>query len=114
MKNITVENLAALERALQGGGTKLVLFYSAWCPFCLAFMPAFEAQAAAAPERFIKACTDGSEELEDRFSIDVVPSVLCFEDGKLSKRLDGKLGRGLSADGLRAFAEACLEKKGGE
>ncbi len=112
MKLLTVENRGQLEQALGGGGNRLVLFYSAYCPFCLSFLPAFEAQAAAAPERFVKACTDGSEELEDLFSIDVVPTVLCFENGKLARRLDGKLGRGLSAESLAAFTAACVPGEG--
>lgn len=114
MKTLKVENRSELEKALRGEGARLVLFYSAWCPFCTAFMPAFEAQAAAAPGRFLKACTDGSEELEDLFSIEVVPTVLCFEGGKLSRRLDGRLGRGLSAEALAAFAGECGAGKGAE
>lgn len=106
MKMLTVDSRKTLEQALRGGGTKLVLFYSSYCPFCISFLPAFEAQAAAAPGRYLKACTDGGEELEDLFSIDVVPTVLCFEDGKLTRRLDGRLGRGLSAEELSSFA-AC-------
>jgi thiol-disulfide isomerase/thioredoxin len=107
MKLLTVADRKTLEQALRGGGSKLVLFYSAYCPFCVSFLPAFEAQAASDPARFLKACTDGSEELEDLFSIEVVPTVLCFEGGKLARRLDGRLGRGLSAEDLSAFAACC-------
>lgn len=112
MKLLTVDNRGQLEQALSGGENRLVLFYSAYCPFCLSFLPAFEAGAAAAPENFIKACTDGSEELEDLFAVEVVPTVLFFEGGKLSKRLDGKLGRGLSAENLAAFTAACVPGQG--
>lgn len=112
MKLLTVENRGQLEQALAGGGNRLVLFYSAYCPFCLGFLPAFEKQAAAHPDLCIKACTDGSEELEDLFAVEVVPTILFFEGGKLSKRLDGKLGRGLSAESLAAFTAACVPGQG--
>ncbi len=96
---------------LEAGGRRLVLFYSAWCPFCVAFLPAFEKQAETAPGAFLKVCTEDLPGLEDKFSIEVVPSVLCFESGRLSARLDGQLGRGLSGDSLRAFAGTCAGGK---
>lgn len=111
MKLLTVSSNAELQKALGAGGKKrLVLFYSAWCPFCTAFMPAFEKEAAADPSRFVAACTDDAGDLEDLFSIDVVPTVLCFDGAKPSARLDGRLGRGLSAAELSAFAAACLKE----
>jgi thioredoxin-like negative regulator of GroEL len=112
MKTKPLKSREEFESAVRGPEKKVVLFYSAWCPFCLSFMPAFEKQAAAAPDRFLKACTDDADELEDLFSIDVVPTVLCFEGGKLTKRLDGQLGRGLSAEQLSAFVkDRCPEER---
>ncbi len=89
----------------------ITLFYSAWCPFCLSFLPAFEALAGKR-EGFIKVCTDDLPELEDAFSIEVVPTVLCFRNGKVTARLDGELGRGLNAGSLASFAAACGKQKG--
>lgn len=85
-------------------GERLVLFYSAWCPFCTAFMPAFERQADGGAG-YARVCTDDLPELEDLFSIEVVPTVLFFSGGKLAARLDGQLGRGLTAEGLASFAK---------
>jgi thiol-disulfide isomerase/thioredoxin len=88
-------------------GGRFALFYSGYCPFCLSFLPDFEKLAAAAPAAFLKVCTDDLPELEDLFSIEVVPTVLYFKGGKLSARLDGVLGLGLTAGQLAAFAGKC-------
>ncbi len=91
-----------------GSGDRFALFYSAYCPFCSAFLPAYEKQAGA-DGRYLEVCTDDLPELEDLFSVEVVPTVLFFSGGKLAARLDGQLGRGLSAEGLADFA-----KRGGK
>jgi thioredoxin-like negative regulator of GroEL len=103
----TVKTKKEFEAELAAPGGRLALFYSAWCPFCTAFLPAFEKLAHGAPEASFKVCVDDLAELEDLFSVEVVPTVLYFEDGKLAKRLDGRLGRGLNAEGLSAFCAAC-------
>lgn len=100
----TTEQFEEAARSPEG---RLVLFYSAWCPFCTSFLPVYDKAAAAAPARFARLRTDDLEELEDRFGVEVVPTVLFFRNGKLEKRLDGLLGRGLNADQLRDFAAAC-------
>lgn len=112
MKARKIENRGELEKALCGSGTLLVLFYSAYCPFCTSFLPSFEKTAERAPGRFLKACVDGPDALDDLFAVEVVPSVLCFAGGKLARRLDGRLGRGLSPADLETFAADCLA--GGE
>jgi thioredoxin 1 len=86
---------------------RLLLFYSGWCPFCTSFLPEFEKCAAMTPGSLARVSTDKLPELEDKFSIEVVPTVLYFRDGKLVKRLDGLLGRGLNGENLRAFIKEC-------
>lgn len=107
MPTKSVKTADSFEAEVRAPDGRFALFYSAWCPFCTAFLPAFEEQAAAGGEAFIKVCTDDLPELEDRFSVEVVPTVLFFKDGRLARRLDGRLGRGLAADGLRAFLKTC-------
>ncbi len=92
---------------LAAGGERLVLFYSGWCHFCSSFMPALEKSAKGSPAVFIKLCVDDLPALEEHFAVEVVPTVLFFKDGKLAKRLDGVLGRGLTEEKLAAFAESC-------
>ena len=108
MKKITKRSDFDAELA---AGDKLALFYSAYCPFCQMFLPAFEKQAKAAPGTFVLVCTDDLPELEDLFAVEVVPTALFFRKAKLASRLDGALGRGLSEEGLAAFAKACRGAK---
>lgn len=105
-----IKSREVFEAELKAGGGVFALFYSSWCPFCTAFLPAYDGHAKKAGGAFVKVSLDDLPELEDRFSIEVVPSVLYFKGGKLSGRLDGALGRGLSAEGLAAFAGDCLAK----
>lgn len=103
----TINEKKDFDRELGSGGEKFALFYSSYCPYCRVFLPAFEKHAAGKPGAFIKVCTDSLTELEDSFSVDVVPTVLFFWDGKLEKRLDGALGVGLTEAGLAGFIKAC-------
>lgn len=107
MGAVTIKTREAFDSEMKPGEGRFALFYSAWCPFCTSFMSAYDGEAKAGAGLFIKVCTDDLPELEDRFSVEVVPTVLYFKDGKLARRLDGALGRGLTADGLRAFVAAC-------
>ena len=94
--------------ALAAAGRPLaILFYSAWCPFCTDFLPVFEKHAAAAPENFRRALTDDMPGIEDRYAIEVVPTVLFFKGGKVAGRLDGVLAAGLSEPSLAKFLKAC-------
>ena len=43
----------------------------------------------------------------EKFSVEVFPTVLFFEEGKVSKRLDGLAGAGLNRQQLEAFAKQC-------
>jgi thioredoxin 1 len=92
---------------LKSGEEKFILFYSAYCPFCLMFLPNFKKIAARLPEAFLEVSTDSLPELEDAFAVKVVPTVLFFRNGKLADRLDGILGRGLTEESLGAFVKSC-------
>ncbi|OGR44718.1 MAG: hypothetical protein A2X35_05300 [Elusimicrobia bacterium GWA2_61_42] len=108
MKTITTKD--DFDRDLGSGSESFMLFYSAWCPFCTMFLPAFEKAAAGGPAAFVKVSTDDLPELEEAFAVEVVPTVLFFKDGKLKKRLDGALGRGLTEENLKDFIKACGPK----
>jgi thioredoxin 1 len=105
VKNI--ETRTDFDREIGGEGDKLVLFHSSYCPFCVSFVPVFEKRAKAGAAFFAKVSTDALPELEDAFSIEVVPTLLFFKAGRLASRLDGVLGVGLSDDKFLAFAAAC-------
>ena len=84
-------------------GRKAVLFTASWCPFCRRFSPSFDAAASTMKGWEPVECwlEDESNPLWTRFHVEAVPTVLFFEDGKVARRLDAKLGIGLREGDLR-------------
>ena len=82
----------------------VVMFWAAWCPFCRAFKPSFDAHAAKSPGRFAVVHLDEEDNpLWERYDVRVVPSLAFFQDGVIAARKDGRLMRGLSESELQAF-----------
>jgi thiol-disulfide isomerase/thioredoxin len=76
----------------------LALFHASWCPFCRAFIKAFD-KYAAKPDaiKTIKVRIDEDENpIWETYGFEAVPSLILFENGQASKRLDCNLGRGLT------------------
>ena len=74
-----------------------VLFYAGWCPYCVRFMPVFDAAAAKAKVKVAKARIDADENpIWDDYKIEVVPTVILFKDGEEKSRVEEK-GRGIFA-----------------
>jgi thioredoxin-like negative regulator of GroEL len=86
-------------------GSAVVVFHYPYCPYCVEFIPEFEKLAAGRPG-FFRLRADLLGQIEDRHSVAVVPTVILFERGRESARLDGVQGRGLSASGLKNFLSA--------
>jgi thiol-disulfide isomerase/thioredoxin len=99
-----VKDKKELDSILNDSLEIFVLFYESWCPYCLHFLPEFEHTASNSKLKF---CRIMSPECEDLYSIDVVPTVIFFKNGKVEKRLDGVLGRGLTGQMLDALIESC-------
>lgn len=97
----TVTDAKGLDAAL-AGKKAVVLFHSTWCPFCVSFKPTFVSGTKDANGYTPVECIIDEEEnpLWDTYSIDIVPTVIFFDGGKIVKRLDGKAGKGLSAKEL--------------
>lgn len=94
-------------------GRAVVAFLAEWCPFCRAFEPEFlrPSQPGSVP-RFVADVTSEESPLWDRFGIQVVPTVIVFEDGRAVLRRDGVAGEGLGAADLRAIEEATRRPRG--
>ena len=84
-----------LENALSKKEKVFVLFYASWCPFSRKFLPIFEKYSETSPQRCMQVKIDDKAELTEKYSIDVVPTVIVFEKGTVKKRLDGEPGEGL-------------------
>ncbi len=102
-----VATLGDLDQTIKTGEKVLALFYASWCPFCRAFLPVFEAEAQRGPRHFLMVRDDG-ETMSDHYNIDVVPTVLFFEAGRLAKVLAGRRGVGLIKSDFISFAQSCL------
>jgi thioredoxin-like negative regulator of GroEL len=74
----------------------IVLFCASWCPFSQRFLAAFEKFSKSSHEGCLRIVTDDKPGLCEKYKVDVVPTVLVFEKGRVIKRLDGAGGVGLS------------------
>jgi thioredoxin 1 len=84
-----------LENMLKSKDKIIVLFYASWCPFSQRFLPIFEKYAQNNTQACLRVKTDDKASLCEKYSVDIVPTVLLFEKGKVKKRLDGVPGAGL-------------------
>ncbi len=85
----------------------LALFYAEWCPFCVSFQPLFREQQARSGQslRFVEVdISDEENTLWEEYSVEIVPTLICFDGGEVRARADGVAGRGLRAGDLRAIA----------
>jgi thioredoxin 1 len=101
MSKINLEH--NLEKVLPSKNKSIVLFYASWCPFSQRFLPVFKKYSRANPESCLEVVTDDKASLCEKYGVDVVPTVLIFEKGQLTKRLDGMAGKGLTEKQLLDF-----------
>ena len=101
MSKVNVES--GLEEMLKKKSKAVVLFYASWCPFSQRFLPTFEKYSKSKPENCLQIVTDDKPSLCEKYEVDVVPTVLIFEKGRVAKRLDGAAGIGLSEKQLLDF-----------
>ena len=84
-----------LDEALKSKGKVFVLFYASWCPFSRKFLPIFEKYSETSTQNCMQIKIDDKPKLTKKYSVDVVPTVLVFEQGRVTERLDGEAGAGL-------------------
>ena len=101
------EDEEEIEKQLATKDKAFVLFYESWCPFSQRFLPVFNKFTQTQTKECVKVVADYKMRLCDKFSVEVFPTVLFFEKGKVSKRLDGEAGVGLNQRQLESFAEQC-------
>ena len=96
-----------LDHMLKSKDKIFILFYASWCPFSQSFLPMFEKFAEDKTQSCIRVKTDDKATLCEEYSIDVVPTVIFFKNGKVARRLDGLPGVGLDEKQLIDFASKC-------
>ena len=95
-----------LENAVRGKQKVFVLFYASWCPFSRRFLPIFQ-KVAESSRDCLRVITDDKASLCEKYSVDTVPTVLVFELGAVTKRLDAEPGVGLNeAKLIKLLAES--------
>ena len=68
----------------------VVDFNADWCSPCRKLEPVFQALAKQHPEcRFISVDVDDNEEIANNYSINSLPTVVLFREGKEMKRIVG-------------------------
>jgi CDGSH-type Zn-finger protein len=103
------EIIGELEDTLRTKKRVFVLFYASWCPFCRDFLPIYDKYFEKQPETFLRVMIDDREELMDRYSVEIVPTVIFFENGIIKRRCDGKEGVGLNEKHLIDIINSCKE-----
>jgi thiol-disulfide isomerase/thioredoxin len=72
-----------------------VVYHATWCPFCLAFM---EHYRELEPEGKEKILNNMSDPLWLEKNIDLVPTVIEYEDGKEVRRISARSGVGITRE----------------
>ena len=100
---IEVYNKQDLDKELSSNKKVLALFYATWCPYCMSFLRAFNKNIVVYQLNCVIHVNldDYDNPLWDDYSIEAVPTVIFFEDGKVRSRLDGRFGVGLSEKQLK-------------
>gem|GEM_PF-53425 len=91
-----LKDIEDLEDFLETRKQAFVLFYASWCGFCRAFLPIYDRYFEKQPETYLRVMIDDREDLMDRYSVEIVPTVIFFENGRIKIRCDGEAGIGLS------------------
>lgn len=90
------------KKVLNSKGTKLVLFFAEWCPYCSEFRPIFESYAKKSNIPFFGArINDDEDPLWDRFGFETVPTLIAFTEGKEVARKSGVRSVGLDEEDLK-------------
>jgi thioredoxin 1 len=104
---IKVYSKQDLDTELKKNKKVLTLFYSSWCPYCVRFVPTFDKKVSSMGfESVIHVIVDDYDNpLWDDYDVPAVPTIIYFEEGKVCKRLDGRLGSGLSEGQFKVWID---------
>jgi len=83
----------------------VVDFWAPWCGPCLQMAPAFEEAALSMPlqAQFLKVNTEEQQTLGAQYSIQSIPTLIMFKNGKEVERLSGALSVGRLQSWVKQF-----------
>lgn len=83
------------------------MFYAPWCPFSQRFLSVFERYSREINRQCYRMMIDELPNPSEQYPVEVFPTITFFEKGKVSKRLDGIYGEGLSEQQFRGLIRIC-------
>lgn len=102
MKNLTIHDFDG--NSYLGAEKTVVLFHARWCPYCRKFVSSYEKLVRNLPiDAALADISDTESELWNSFLIEVIPTAIMFENGKIVSRLDGIPGIGLRDADFKVF-----------
>ena len=111
MKNkntcILINNEQELKNILRTKDNIFIMFYAPWCPHSQRFLPIFEKCSLDTTKQCYRMMIDELPNLCEQYSVEVYPTVIFFKKGKVSRRLDGIHGEGLSEQQFRDLIRIC-------
>jgi thioredoxin 1 len=107
MINISTKN--ELQNQISKNTRVLALFYTSWCTFCKRFMNIFNEDWEKNSFDIVLCVKldDYSNSLWEDYSIDNVPTVIFFKNGKIAERIDGESGLGLNRSQFVSLLNKC-------
>jgi len=106
-----IDGPGALEEAIRERDRLFVLFYASWCLFSRIFLPEYMDHAEKGDRCYVRILSNDTDAHVRKYGIDVYPTVLYFEKGRVVRRLDGEHFRGLTRTSLEKFAGECAVGK---
>ncbi len=102
---IKVNNRQDLNVELKKNKNVLAVFYATWCFFCDRFVPIFNKKVASLGFKNVVhvLLDDYDNPLWDDYDVHAVPTIVYFEEGKVCKRLNGKIGIGLTEEEFKIW-----------
>jgi thiol-disulfide isomerase/thioredoxin len=94
----TFKHTHELEEKVKQSKSVLVLFCASWCPFCQNFFSTFDRLPLKHGfDNMLRVYIDDYDNpLWEDYSINAVPTVVLFDQGRVTRRLDARLGSGLT------------------
>lgn len=88
-----VSSLNELE-AVNQKGIVVVDFFAEYCPSCIQMLPVFDAVSTEFVDvTFVKVDTDQAIDIIDKYSVNKIPCILVFKDGKLTARYNNAMSK---------------------